>query len=703
MLPRRKEFVTSVIGIMKAGAAYVPIDPEYPEERKRFMIKDCEAKVVITQEMLEGFRQRSSTAYFTTSVNLAVPEGLAYMIYTSGSTGRPKGSILRHSALANMVRWYTIETKMKESDRCAEHANFSFDISIDDLIAPLSVGASVHILPEEIIKDLYGIYNYLEIHRIDCMTMSTAVGMELLNNYDLSLRVMTVGGEKLNPVKPSSVKLINGYGPTEFTVYATTRVVDYEADIGGVPIGRPVANSWSFVCDEYGNLLPKGVTGELCLSGDQISTGYWHRPELTAEKFIDCPYLPGHKMYRTGDLVRWNEDGQLEFIGRIDNQVKLRGFRIELEEIESISVQVAEQAVAIINNNSIALYWSGTIEEEALKLHLKERLAEYMLPSVYIHLESIPLTANGKINRKSLPDVNTFSTYVAPSSNREAALCYYLSTVLNVNRIGVTESLKSLGMNSLSALRATLQLNKKSIRVSLEDVMKSDTVRDLAKKLESQIGKCGYWFDGYDTNKETVVFVLGLVAEYHVKYGLGVLGKIYNIYILETYYLAWKDFNSITYSEALERYYCQMKEDIPSFNTIRSFVGFSLGGEFAYNLACVCMMHQKIIPMVMLGDTMFPVKELQQHKMDENWHPDLQLTIKYLHEATDNLGYYPIRRYMGQVILLSAVKDNDLFEINEKQWKKHVPSIRIIRMNDSHDDIYAKSDYYSYYASLLSF
>ncbi|MBQ7477703.1 MAG: amino acid adenylation domain-containing protein, partial [Selenomonadaceae bacterium] len=329
---RVKEFFAAVIAVHKVGAAYVPVDPEYPEERIRYMLEDSEAKAVLTAETVAETLAKYPEAE---SVNRAAPEGRAYMIYTSGSTGRPKGVVQSHRSLRALVAWMLDKFDIAEESVHAEHPSFSFDASLMDLFCPLSAGGTLHIFSEALNRDMAEMKEYMVGHHISMATFSTQIGMAMVNQYpELPLRYLMMGGEKMLPCKRTNIRLINGYGPTEFTVCSSYHLVDQERD-ADIPIGRPVPNTYSFICDTYGHLLPQGMAGELCLAGSQIAEGYWKQPELTEKSFVACSFLPGQKMYRTGDLARYNEAGELEYLGRIDNQVKLRGFRIEMGEIET--------------------------------------------------------------------------------------------------------------------------------------------------------------------------------------------------------------------------------------------------------------------------------------------------------------------------------------------------------------------------------
>ena len=481
---RVKEFVAAIAGVQKAGAAYIPVDPTYPEERIAYMIEDSGARTVLTEESVKEILSGTTDV---SPIDRSVPGDPAYMIYTSGSTGKPKGVVILNRSLTAGLAWRFREYGITENDRNVCHPSFSFDASVDDLFAPLAAGGELHILSEQQRKDLDLIYDYLNEHRITGMTASTQIGMSLINAHpDLGLRYMVLGGEKLLPFAKTNIRVFNGYGPTEFTVCSSFHEVDQEKDTD-IPIGRAVPNSYSFICDQNGNLLPQGMVGELCLSGVQISEGYFGRPELNRERFVDCKFLPGEKMFRTGDLARYNADGEMEYCGRIDFQVKLRGFRIELGEIENCAAQFqgVEKTIVLVKDKRLVLYYTAddSVREEDLLAHMAAGLAEYMVPSVLIRLDVMPLNPNGKIDRKALPEPErrTQDT-VQPETEDENALFDLLSGILGYEDFGVTDDFKDAGLTSLSAMQFAAGVSARLGKpVRMGDLVDHPCIRDLAR------------------------------------------------------------------------------------------------------------------------------------------------------------------------------------------------------------------------------
>ena len=508
MLPRCKEFLVSTIAVFKAGGAYIPFDDEYPLDRLQYMLEDSQARVLITTHSLwekknaEGnfpveniiFLDDFDFAHRCEPVNKSKPSALAYMIYTSGSTGRPKGVMVEHRGLHNLIAWISRLEELHPGDHCAQQGSFSFDASVPDLYPPLTAGAEIHILSAELRKDMDGMYQYLCAHEIACMTLPTQLGMEMLRQYDLPLRYLMMGGERLQAVPLGKVRVYNGYGPTEFTVASSYHRVESQRDTDNIPIGRAVPNTISAIVDRAGHLLPRGAAGELCLLGCQMARGYWNLPDKTAAVFVDAPFAPGERMYHTGDLVRWNEEGELEYIGRIDKQVKLRGFRIELGEIESVlagfpGIQDAVAAVQEINGvQQLCAYYTavGSIDEAMLKGYLAQSLTEYMVPAIYMKLAVLPLTPNGKVDRRALPlpQLDSLFAYVAPSNEIEKKICTVYSKILHREQVGVLDDFFALGGTSLSAMRAIIELSNAGCSISYGTMFQCRTPQAIAALLQ---------------------------------------------------------------------------------------------------------------------------------------------------------------------------------------------------------------------------
>ncbi|EQI38954.1 amino acid adenylation domain-containing protein [Clostridioides difficile] len=430
MLPRDINIIITAIGIMKSGGAFFPIDTSNPEERLNYLLEDSNAKVVITTDELKSKVVNENTIVldindeemFKLGYELTekiTSSNCAYTISTSGSTGRPKTIAIEHKSLVNMCYYSVKSISATENDICGIYLSFSFDAVMKQLFPYLLVGASIDIMPEEAKFDEYTVNEYCEENDITILALPTAFARLFIQNCNNnSLRVVQTGGERLKGYRKRNYELYNEYGPTEFTVVSTSFHVDRE--YGKIPIGKPIFNTYAYVLDKKNKLCPIGAPGELCLSGIQISRGYLNKKGLTEQVFVENPYKTcehNKLMYRTGDLVRWLDDGNLDYIGRMDNQVKIDEFRIELYEIENIINNITEikSVVCISRTNDdgdmyICAYYvideedSGKINERTIREYLNEHLPPYMIPTIIMRIDKIPVTPIGKVNKRALPE-----------------------------------------------------------------------------------------------------------------------------------------------------------------------------------------------------------------------------------------------------------------------------------------------------------
>ena len=525
MLDRFKEFPLSVLAIHKAGAAYTPLDFEYPNERLSYMLENSESKVLITthdvlaakqaegnfstaaaktffiDDFMENEELRMKNEEFAAAIDLSAPDGLAYMIYTSGSTGKPKGAMLHQAGLRNFIAVVIDMEKLTANDRISGHRSFSFDAHIEDMYPVLTLGGSFHIMPTEIRKDLAAIRQFLIDHQCTGGGYSTAMTCLLLNTFDdLPIRFTTGGGEKMDGVYSDHIEIINVYGPTECTDDTSYYSIAPGRRVENIPIGQSVANNWNFIVDTAGNLVPQGVAGELCFAGIQVGRGYWRLPERTAQSFVDCPFVKEDRwgrpvrMYHTGDLCRWNEDGQIEYMGRIDTQVKLRGFRIELGEIESKALNISgiRQAAAevrkVMGNEHLVLYYTleegcALTDEDIRKALAGTSLAEYMVPDTYMRLDVMPMTPNLKINRKALPtpEIKRANDYVAPEGETETLFTQIFSQVLHIEQVGATDDFFEIGGTSINAIKVIVEASKRGVHIVFNDLFNLKTPKALAE------------------------------------------------------------------------------------------------------------------------------------------------------------------------------------------------------------------------------
>ena len=524
LLERTWFFPLSIISVHKAGGAYVPLDIDYPVDRLQYMLSDSGAGILVTThndfdrkcsvEGLEIDTDKVSVLYLddldfgadAEPVNLASSDGLAYMIYTSGSTGRPKGVILHQAGLWNFIESIKSLYHHSKEDRIGAHRAFSFVAHVEDTYAILTVGGSLHIMPSSIRKDLDSIYGFLVDNRITGCGFTTSLSKMMIENYDLPLRYITAGGEKLSGVVSTGhPQIINVYGPTECTDHTSVHFLETGREYDNIPVGKTLANNWCFVTSLQGHLVPEGVPGELCFAGIQVGRGYNNLDELTARSFVDCPFVKEDRwsrkvrMYHTGDLVRWNEEGILEHLGRIDGQVKIRGYRVEPGEIESAVAKmegiesVAVRILDIGGGKAICLYYSAPkgctapAESEVSAFVQECGLAEYMRPEYYVRMDTMPRLPNAKINRRALPEPEyRQEDIVVPQTPTQKALHAIVGEILKGIETGIDTNLVSAGLSSLSAMRmcATVQ-QRCGWSLSTSDILRNLTIRSIADAIDN--------------------------------------------------------------------------------------------------------------------------------------------------------------------------------------------------------------------------
>ena len=524
-IERSIEMVTAMLATLKAGGAYVPLDPDYPRERLSFMIEDAEVTLLLTQERLvtHSLENREKAIRLDRDWPLiakqsrenlcteVTTDNLAYLIYTSGSTGVPKAVAISHQSLLNLIGWHQQTYHLESRTRASQVASFSFDAAVWEIWSCLCSGNSLYILDDETRAQPEALRDWLVQKQITAPFLPTPLGETVMDlaKADLGqVRSLLVGGDRLvtKPSGAESYEVINHYGPTEATVVATAGKVEAAAQGSGLPtIGTPIANVQVYVLDGRQRLVPVGIVGELYIGGAGLARGYWKRAELTAEKFIPHPYseVGGARLYRTGDLAKHRADGEIEFIGRIDEQVKLRGYRIELGEIESVlnghpavaeNVVMARVDAGNTDQQLLAYVVLNDVEQRPtnseLKSYLQERLPAYMLPAAFVYLAQLPLTANGKIDRQALPhpdetraDLGT--VFVAPRTAEEEILTEIFQQVLKVECVGIHDSFFDLGGHSLRATQVVTRIRRRfNLDLPLTALFKAPTVASLLQLIE---------------------------------------------------------------------------------------------------------------------------------------------------------------------------------------------------------------------------
>ncbi|KLU56719.1 hypothetical protein EL84_10640 [Paenibacillus sp. VT-400] len=518
MAERSIEMVIGILAAHKAGAAYVPIDQEYPEERIRFLIEDSGAQVMLTQsrlrERLAGLDSvillDDESFYHEDGTNLnqgIEATDLACVIYTSGTTGKPKGNLVSHRNIVRVVQ-NTNYIDITNRDHVLQLSSYSFDGAIFDIFGALTNGARLVLVPRETLLEIGLLADLIQRQRISVMFITTAFFNVLVDvnvNCFRDVRAILFGGERVSVghVRKALAHLGAGrlnhvYGPTESTIFTTYLPVDFVDESAlTVPIGRPISNTTVYIVDSRNKLLPIGVVGELCVGGEGLVRGYNNRPELTAEKFVHNPFTSGELMYRTGDLAKWLPDGTIEYVGRTDDQVKIRGFRIELGEIETQlqKVEGIRKTTVFARENvsgekQLCAYYEADCELPAaeLKSVLSQELPAYMIPTYLIQLERLPLTTNGKVDRRSLPapeeSLQPGEGHTPPRTPLEANLVEIWKSVLGLEHIGVHDNFFDLGGHSLRATTLVSKVHQElNVELPLRDVFRYSTIEQMALAL----------------------------------------------------------------------------------------------------------------------------------------------------------------------------------------------------------------------------
>ena len=530
-LERSLEMVVGLLAILKAGGAYVPLDPAYPRERLDYMVRDSGIRLLLTQSSLLAelpLNERVRSLVLDELIDWqdlseAVPpqvqldgDNLAYVIYTSGSTGRPKGVEIRHGALANHMLWMQGELKLSPHDRVLQKTAFSFDASVWEFWLPLLNGAQLVLASPALSDDLSLLWGEVAGQAISVLQLAPSVLQALLPEVGegqlASLRTLAFGGEALSAALVEQLReqwggqVYNLYGPTEATIDTSSLLIEGPVDTAIAAIGRPISNVRTYVLDSNLQVCPVGSAGELYVGGDSLARGYHQRPDLSAERFVPDPFTPGARLYRTGDLVRYRADGVIDYLGRIDHQVKIRGLRIELGEIEALLLRQPAVREAVVlpresANGTQLVAWvvagQGAMAGDELAHELKALLGQdlpgFMVPTQWLFLDQLPLTPNGKLDRKALPQPDighAHAAYVAPQGELEQQLAAIWAEVLKVDKVGMSDDFFELGGHSLLATQIVSRVQKElGHHVPLRAMFELNTLQALVAYIEGQQDK----------------------------------------------------------------------------------------------------------------------------------------------------------------------------------------------------------------------
>ncbi|BAZ47499.1 amino acid adenylation [Nostoc sp. NIES-4103] len=522
---RSLEMVVGLLGILKAGGAYVPLDPDYPPERLAYMLEDSQVPILLTQEnllnqlpphqaqviCLEKDWYKIGSQQKENLVGQVTPDNLAYVIYTSGSTGKPKGAMNTHRGICNRLLWMQDTYQLDSSDRVLQKTPFSFDVSVWEFFLPLIAGACLVVAKPQGHKDSAYLVDIIVKQQITTLHFVPSMLQMFLEEQGVklchSLKKVICSGEAL-PQKLQErffscleCELHNLYGPTEAAIDVTYWQCERESHLKTVPIGRAIANTQIYILDSYLQPVPIGIPGELHIGGVQIARGYLNRPELTEQKFIPSPFNDCERLYKTGDLVKYLPDGNIEYLRRLDHQIKIRGFRIELGEIESIICQYPDvrETVVIAKGETleerqligyVVFHQKASPSVSNLRRFLKEKLPEYMIPTVWMVLDALPLTTNGKVNRNALPAPDQArpqveSDFVNPRTSVERQIADIWTHVLKLERVGIYDNFFELGGYSLIAIQIMTRLRQIfAVELPLHVLMEAPTIAKLGDRIE---------------------------------------------------------------------------------------------------------------------------------------------------------------------------------------------------------------------------
>jgi surfactin family lipopeptide synthetase A len=650
LVERSLDMVVGLLGILKAGGSYVPLDPAYPSERIAFMLEDSEVAVLLTQRhlldsipdprarvvVLDADWHEIAKKEDKNPVHTGGPENLSYVIYTSGSTGKPKGVQIPHRAVVNFLTSMSHTPGMTEADRLLSVTTLSFDIAGLEIYLPLIVGASVEIVSREVSSDGYQLLSKLASSGATVMQATPVTWRMLIEagwKGTPNLKILC-GGEAIsrklaNQLLQRAGSLWNMYGPTETTIWSTCSRISSEHE--PIVIGRPIANTDIFILDELLQPVPIGVAGELHIGGEGLARGYLKRPELTAEKFIASPFAqdPDSRLYKTGDLARYRPNGDIECLGRMDHQVKLRGFRIELGDIESALRQHrgVNDAVVVAREDTpgdkhLVAYFVPSQETPPtvgeLRDFLKEKLPEYMVPSAFVALEAMPLTPNGKINRRALPVPEQTSlapaeSFVAPRNEIEFQLATIWENVLGVRPIGIRHSFFELGGNSLVAVRLMQRIEQAfGKHLSIATLFQAPTIEQLSVILRQE---------GWSPAWSSLVAIQtgGSKPPFFCVHGVG--GNVLRFYAFAQHLGSDQPFYALQAQGLNANYPCHTRAEDMAAHYVKEMRsvqpegpyflgGYSFGGMVALEMAQQLIAPGEEPPLVVLFDTFcIPLRE----------------------------------------------------------------------------------------------
>ena len=732
-LPRSLEMVVTLLGILKAGAAYLPLDPDYPAERLAFMLYDARPRYVFTTTAPTAQLPDDAPLLHLDSPDIATvlagaskanptdqdrlrpptPHSPVYLIYTSGSTGTPKGVFVSQGSLSNFLTAIQTNVPLASADRLLAITTLGFDIAGLELFLPLTQGAQTIIAAREAARDPALMARLIAEHDINILQATPSFWQTLIDAQPQSLAGLSilVGGEALSApqarrlVELSGHRITNLYGPTETTIWSTAVQLD-DAFLGEPPLGRPIWNTQVYVLDGGLQPVPAGVAGELYIAGIGLACGYLNRPGLTAERFVANPFgPPGSRMYRSGDLARWRPDGVLDFLGRLDDQVKIRGFRIEFGEVETVLAQhdaVAQAAVIARKDQpghkqlvAYVVPMSGQIADPTmLRQHVAEHLPEYMVPAAVVVLDALPLTPNGKLDRRALPaPAFTPTSSRAPRTPQEETLCALFAEILGLEHVGIDDSFFDLGGHSLLAIplisrvRSTL-----GVELTIRSLFEAPTVSTLAQRLDGHhtADALAILLPLRSRGSRPPLFCLHPAAGFSWSYAglLRHLPSEHPLYGLQSRSLAHPDLYPSTIDTMAADYLQEIRAVQP--NGPYSLLGWSLGGPLAHAIATQLQDQQESVTLLAILDGYPPAQDVDlTEQTDQEIFAAL---IRTLLNEPDEIGNEMVsvssfKERLGRASHPMASLDDPIFQAIIRQLKATPRLLKSFSPRPFHGDL----------------
>ena len=761
-LERSLKMVVGILAVLKAGGAYIPLDPSYPVERLSFMLSDSQVSLVIghtlreaasaSTSLVNNFGQMTNDKRQVTVISLesdwelielesqenpvsiSSSDNLAYIIYTSGSTGTPKGVLGTHRGTVNGLHWLWKTYPFTKEEVCCQKTAISFVDSVWEIFAPLLQGIPTVIIPDAIVKDPQLFIETLTHHKVTRIVLVPSLLRLLLDSYsyliqNLShLKLWITSGEALSvklaqtfrELMPSA-KLINLYGSSEVsanvTYYDTSLLPDQP---NSVPVGRPIDNNLVYVLNSHLQLTPVGVVGDLYIGGDGLARGYLHRPELTQERFIDNPFVPGTRLYKTGDLVRYLNNGNLEYFGRRDHQVKIRGFRVELGEIASAIAQHpdVQESVVIFRGDTqgdrCLIAYVVTDKQEVvphLTSYLQNKLPNYMIPSAFVVLDAIPLTPNGKVDKQSLPTddgirSNATQSFVAPRNFTELSLVKTWENLLNTNPIGVTDNFFDLGGHSFLAVRLMAQIHDRfGHNLPLSTLFENPTIEKLATIVSQPVRESSNsHLVAIQSNGSKIPFFCmhgaggGVNAYFKLSRRLG---EDYPFYALQDP-SSQEEAEIISVEETASRYLQEIRQVQP--NGPYFLGGHCYGGVIAFEMAQQLQRQGQTVGLLVVIDTIIPETAIKPAEDDDakfllrmaesiktNSKIDFSIPFEELRDLSLDEQFHLVNKKANFILKDTEIKDfiryYKLFKAHVQAMRDYVPqayphSMTLFRAND---------------------